>query len=401
MYLLREEIVVLEAPNFIPYARQSIDDSDREEVMKAMSGSFLTRGPYVQAFEQAIANYCGAKYAVAFNSASTGLMAACHVGKIQPGDRFITTPNSFVISTGVASLRKTTPTFVDIDRKSGNLNIEQLACNANLPASRGKTVVLPVHFAGIPVDMKKLDQMLRNPNVLVIEDAAHALGSRYPSGEKVGSCRWSAMTVFSFHPAKNLTTGEGGMVLTNDPDLDERLRRFRNNGIEKNGEMQKKMPWYYEVEEITGNFHMTELQAALGLSQLKRLDFFISKRQRLVALYRQLFKHTPHLNFFSPKHDAYSAYHLFVVQIDFKAIKQTRTEVMRKLYEEGIGTQVHYIPIYRHPVYKSSLGDISPFFPEMEAYYSEALSLPLYVDLSEEEVQKVCFCLKKVLKRAS
>lgn len=394
---MNEETTVLESPNFIPYARQSIDDSDREEVMKAMSGSFLTRGPYVQAFEQAIADYCGAQYAVAFNSASTGLTAACHVGKIQPGDRFLTTPNSFVISSGAASLRNVSPIFIDIERQSGNLSLDQLAYNVNQPISRGKNVVLPVHFAGIPVDMKKLDQMIKNPETLIIEDAAHALGSRYPTGEKVGCCTWSAMAVLSFHPAKNLTTGEGGMVLTNDPDLDARLRRFRNNGMKKTAEILKEMPWYYEVEEITGNFHMTEMQAALGLSQLKRLDSFIKRRQKLVSLYRELLKNTPYITFFSPKHDAYSAYHLFVVQIDFKAIKKTRAEVMQKLYEDGIGTQVHYIPIYKHPIYKSSLGDISEYFPEMEAYYSEALSLPLYVDLSEEQIQKVCYSLKKIL----
>lgn len=384
--------------SFIPYAHQSIDSSDIEEVVKALSGNLITRGPYVEAFEKAIAEYCGAQYAVAFNSATSGLIAACHAGKLTKSDRFLTTPNSFIASTGCAYLKETIPTFLDIDRSSGNLDLKQLEYNINQPRTRGRTIVLPVHFSGIPVDMEEIDRMVQDPDTLIIEDAAHALGSSYPSGQKVGSCAWSAMTVLSFHPAKTITSAEGGMVLTNDPKLFHDLRRFRNNGIEKTIQMTAQEGlWYYEVKEITGNYHMTELQAALGLSQFKRLKSFVAKRQKLVSLYRELLKNTPHMTFFSPKHDNYSAYHLFVAQIDFKAYGKTRAEVMQKLCDEGIGTQVHYIPIYHHPVFKQSLGDLSPYFPEMEKYYEQALTLPLYYDLTEEQVKRICASLRRVL----
>lgn len=388
----------MSSQSFIPYAHQSIDSVDVEEVAKALAGNLITRGPYVEAFEKAVAEFCEARYAVAFNSATSGLQAACHAGKLTRSDRLLTTPNSFIASTGCAYLKGTMPTFLDIDRASGNLNLQQLEWNINQRRTRGRTVVLPVHFAGIPVDMEQVDHMVQDPDTLIIEDAAHAIGSLYPTGQKVGSCLWSAMTVFSFHPAKTITSAEGGMVLTNDPDLYRSLCRFRNNGIEKTVEMaETEGLWYYEVQEVTGNYHMTELQAALGLSQFKKLKAFIAKRQKLVSLYRELLKNTSHISFFSPKHDPYSAYHLFVVQIDFQAYGTTRAEVMRKLCDEGIGTQVHYIPIYRHPIFKNQLGDLSSYFPETEKYYAQALTLPLYYDLTEEQVHRVCHGLKKVL----
>jgi len=398
MQVARRKVIVLNYNSFIPYARQSIDSTDIEEVTKALTGHFITRGPYVKAFENAIAEYCGAKFAVSFNSGTSALVAACHVGKLSQNDRFLTTPNSFVASTGAAFLKGTIPTFLDIVRCSGNIDLHQLEANINLPLSRGRNVVLPVHFAGIPVDMEAVDQMICNPDTFVIEDAAHALGASYPTGQKVGSCAWSNLTVLSFHPAKNLTTGEGGMVLTNDEELYQDLCCFRNNGIQKTEEMTVTQgPWYYEVQEITGNYHMTELQAALGFSQLKRLDAFVAKRQALVSLYRELLENIPHLSLFSRKHDAYSAYHLLVVQIDFAAYRTTRAQVMQLLEAEGIGSQVHYIPIYRHPVFKNNIAEISDYFPEMEIYYNQALSLPLFVDLTPEQVQKVCACLKKIL----
>jgi dTDP-4-amino-4,6-dideoxygalactose transaminase len=237
--------------------------------------------------------------------------------------------------------------------------------------------------------------MIRNPETIVIEDGAHALGSNYSNGQKVGSCAWSHMTVFSFHPNKNITTGEGGMVTTNQEDLAFLLRRYRNNGLCK--PMVEIQPWYYEVQEISGNFNVTEMQGALGLSQLKRLDKFVQKRRQLVTLYRKKLKNQPNIKLFSPKYDTQTAYHLFVIQINFAAYRKTRSEVMLKLKDKGIGTQVHYIPLYKHPVVQQGNEDISPYFPKMETYYSQALSLPLYYDLSEEEVVYVCQSLLKIL----
>jgi UDP-4-amino-4,6-dideoxy-N-acetyl-beta-L-altrosamine transaminase len=387
-------------PDFIPYARQSIDSDDIREVGNALASQTITRGPKVEAFENAIAQYCDAKYAVAFSSGTSAYIAACRAANIGQNDRFLTTPNTFIATSGAAILCGASPIFIDIARETGNMNLELLAHNMNVPSTRGKTVVAPVHFAGIAVDMQKLDSLIRHPDTVVIEDAAHALGSLYPDGQKVGCCAWSHMTMFSFHPAKTITTGEGGMITTNDESLYLRLKRIRNNGIvreasELEGEPN---PWYYEVHEVTNNYNFTEMQAALGLSQLARIDNFISHRRHLVGLYREKLKDFSAVRLMTAAYDLKTAFHLFCVQIDFKAYKTSRKEVMEKLMERGIGTQVHYIPLYRHPCLKKQSGDISEYFPEMEAYYAEALSLPLYYDLNEANIDRIVGALKSVLR---
>lgn len=385
--------------DFLPYAKQSIDSEDVLEVSKALTSGIITRGERVEAFEKAFAEYCGAKHAVAFSSGSAALVAACHAGQIGPRDRFITTPNTFVATVGAGIHCGANPIFVDIDRSTGNLDLEQVEINLKQPISRGKAVVIPVHFSGIPVDMRRLDRMISHPDCVVIEDAAHALGSTYKEGQKVGSCAYSQMTIFSFHPAKTMTTGEGGMVTTNDDDLNHRLRRFRNNGIERDPIYLEEAPspWYYEVHEISNNFNFTELQGALGLSQLKRLNSFAAKRRELVQAYRDQLRDFPHLRVFTSELDAQSVFHLLVVQIDFAACKTDRTAVMNKLRDKGIGTQVHYIPVYRHPYFRKKFGDISEYFPQMEGYYSQALSLPLYYDLRLEDVERVVGALRESL----
>lgn len=384
---------------FIPYARQSIDQADIEAVTKALQDDIITRGPGVEAFEDATARYCDASYAVAFNSGTSALFAACYAAGLGVNDRVISTPNTFASTVGAAARFGASPVFIDIDRNTGNFDLALVEHNLNIPSTRGRTVVMPVHFGGIPVDMRRLDEMIRNPDTIVIEDAAHALGSRYPSGEKVGSCVWSQLTVFSFHPAKTITTGEGGMVTTNDEELYRKLLLYRNNGIERDPRHLQgdPAPWYYEVQEISGNYNFTEFQAALGLSQLNKIESFINKRRQLVAEYRRLLEGMPHVRLFTSEHDASTAFHLFVVQIDFKALKTTRSLVMEKLKDRGIGTQYHYIPIYRHPAFKRGAGDIWEYFPNMEGYYAEALSLPLYYNLSLEEVAHVVAELKASL----
>lgn len=384
---------------FIPYAKQSIDENDVIEVSKALRSEAITRGPLVEAFEQAVARYCNAKYAVAFNSGTTALIAACHAAGVGPNDRLLTTPNTFIASAGAGIHTKATPVFIDIDRSTGNFDLEELKPNLNLPSSRGRTVVVPVHFSGLPVDMQRLDLMIKNPDTVVIEDAAHALGSSYKDGQKVGCCAWSLMTMFSFHPAKTITTGEGGLITTNDPEVYHRLKRFRNNGIERDPEHLEgeAAPWYYEVQEITNNTNFTEMQAALGLSQLSRIDAFIEKRRELVRAYREQLKNVPHIRLFNDELDAHTAFHLFVVQIDFDALNTTRKDVMKALNAEKIGTQVHYIPLYRHPVIKNKAGDLSEYFPQMETYYTQALSLPLFYDLSIENVVQISSILKNFL----
>lgn len=387
---------------FLPYARQSINQADLEAVQAALSKEVITRGSLVEEFEQKMADYCGARFAVAFNSGSTALAAACHAAQVTSADKVLTTPNTFVATVGPAMKMGATPVFVDIDLMTGSLDPNLLYENLEFPSTRGRLIVMPVHFAGIPLDMKQMDIHIRHPNVVVIEDAAHALGSIYPSGEKVGSCAWSQMTIFSFHPAKQITTGEGGMVTTNDPEMDRRLRLYRNNGIVRDVPYLQgsPAPWYYEVQEATGNYNFTDFQAALGLSQLSRLDDFVSKRRRLMALYRKELKHFDHLHLFTDEFDDQVSFHLAVAQIDFTAYRTTRESVMDKLKLRGIGTQLHYIPIYRHPFFRQySFADIEEYFPKMETYYSQALSLPLYPDLTETDVKRVCESLRQALNK--
>ncbi len=378
----------------MPYAKQSIQESDIQAVAESLRGEIITRGKYVEAFEQAIASYCGARYAVAFNSGTAALTGACFAAKISSFDRIISTPNTFVATVGCAVHFGTYPHFVDIDRQTGLLDLEQLEEKMHFKSTRGRLVVIPVHFAGIAVDMQGLDRLISQHPTVVIEDAAHALGSSYLDGQRVGCCAWSQMTVFSFHASKTITTGEGGMVLTNDPQLFHRLQLYRNNGIEKAAPyLEKKTafdPGYYEVQAITGNFHLTDFQAALGLNQLQRLEKFVAKRRYLVKLYREKLKDIPHLKLLTDAYDESTAFHLCVVQINFAAYEITREKVMNRLKEKGIGAQVHYIPVYRHPFFQKGKEEIALNFPEMETYYAQALSLPLYYDLTEENVERIC-----------
>lgn len=381
--------------NFLPYGRQSITDDDVSAVTETLKADWITRGPKVQEFEEAVAAYCGAKYAVAFNTGSSALEGATHAAEICQFDRVMTTPNTFVATIGPSIKRGATPVFVDIDLETGNFNLEHLKFSLEVPFSRGQQVVIPVHFGGIAIDMEKLSRAFIHPDSIVIEDAAHAIGSSYPDGQKVGCCAYSSMTVFSFHPVKTITTGEGGMVTTNDPKLYERLKRFRNSGIVKpEGHPE---PWYYEVAEITGNENFTDFQAALGLSQLQRLDKIADQRRSLVARYRENLADIPHLKLFTEDYDALTCFHLMVMQIDFEAIGRTRSEVMEQFKEKGIGTQVHYIPVYRHPFFKKEKGDISAYFPNMEKYYAQALSFPLYPAMTNTDVDRVSEAMKEVM----
>ncbi len=375
---------------YLPYAKQSIDENDLIAVQKALTSDMITRGPCVAEFEDAVAKFCGAEYAVAFNSGTTALDAAAHAAQIEPYDRLYTTPNSFVGTIAGAMKRGAEPIFVDIDPITGNIALDELKAVMNQPMSRGKEVLLPVHFAGIAVDMQALSRDVRRVKTVIIEDAAHAIGSYYPSGEKVGSCSYSDMTVFSFHPAKHVTTGEGGCVLTNRKDLKQLLEKYRNNGIVKE---EGSDPWVYDVQEITGNFNFTDIQAALGISQLKRVDEFGTKRYQLVKHYR---KHLEGVVGFVPEeYDERTSYHILVVSIDFKQRGVSRAELMNALHKQGIGTQVHYIPLYRHSFFKRNLIE---YFPKMETYYAQALTLPLFYDMTEQDVERVASALKKELK---
>lgn len=384
---------------FLPYAHQHISSDDLEAVSHALRQTLITRGPLVESFENAVAHYCGANYAVAFNSASTALLAAYFAADIGTADRIVTTPNSFISSVGSGVQRGATPVFLDIDRATGNFDLEQLPHNINAPSMRGKTAIVPVHFAGIPVDVQAIDDLITDPRTVIIEDAAHAIGSRYKDGSRVGCCAFSQMTVFSFHPAKTITTGEGGIVTTNDEALAHQLQIFRNNGIERDPRYLREDagPWHYEVISLTSNYNLTEMQAALGLSQLKKIDLFIEKRRALLDQYKKQLSDFEHVRLLAPSPDLFVAPHLCVVQIDFKAYKTDRSSIMFGLRDLGIGTQLHYIPLYRHPIFADRFGDVSEYFPQMEAYYAQALTLPLFFDMNEEDVDAVIKGLKEVL----
>jgi UDP-4-amino-4,6-dideoxy-L-N-acetyl-beta-L-altrosamine transaminase len=289
--------------------------------------------------------------------------------------------------------------FADIDLDNGNVNLEQVSESTKNPISRGRNILFPVHYAGIPVDTQLMERSIKNPDTMVIEDAAHALGSTYYDGKKVGSCNFSDMTVFSFHPAKTITTGEGGMVTTNSESLYNRLLLFRNNGIMKEFKegAESPGPWHYEVHDLTGNYNFTDFQAALGLSQFKKLDQFVHSRRHLISRYRQKLSQLPHVLMTPEKYDSQTAYHLCSVKIDFEACGISRAELMAELARKGIGTQVHYIPVYRHPYFVKSMGELEGHFPQMEEFFSKELSLPLFPDLKEKELDRVCETLASLL----
>ena len=325
---------------FIPYAQQHISPEDIAAVSEALQRPQITRGALVEEFEQAVANYCGAQFAVAFNSGTAALMAAYFAADTNQNDTLVSTPNTFVTSVSAGVQFCATPVFLDIDRGTGNISLEHLDININRQRARGKTIIMPVHFSGIPVDIQAIDHMITDPNTVIIEDAAHAIGSYYKDGTMVGCCGYSQMTMFSFHPAKTITTGEGGMVTTNDPELNRRLRLFRNNGIERDpAYMQNNAgPWFYEVQALTGNYNFTEMQAALGLRQLKQIDQFIKKRQKLLKLYAEKLKDIENVEMLAPKEPMEIAPHLCVVQIDYGAYKSTNTPSLQSKWAILVST---------------------------------------------------------------
>lgn len=389
----------MRSTSFLSYGKQDIDEHDIAAVNRVLRSEIITRGPVVEKFEQVVAHYCGARYAVAFNSGSSALAAAYHAIELDIYDRVLLPANTFIASASPVFHAKATPIFVDIDQESGNICLEALEAALQEPHSRGRTIVLPVHFAGNAVDMQRLEKLLNKSDMVVIEDGAHALGSSYPSGEKVGCCAYSAMAIFSFHPVKNITTGEGGMVVTNDEELYLKLRRYRDNGVEREPlrfKGEERDLWSYEVQEVTGNYHLTAFQAALGTSQMQRLESFIAKRKELVAAYHSLLADQPAVKMLKTAPDA-TAFHLSVALIDFPNLSLSRQELMMKLKEKGIGSQVHYIPLYHHPYFIEKWGDVREYFPSTEDYYSKTLTLPLYFQLTVDQVEYVVSTLLELL----
>jgi UDP-4-amino-4,6-dideoxy-N-acetyl-beta-L-altrosamine transaminase len=386
--------------NFIPYGRQDINQADIDAVISALKSDYLTQGPAIERFEQSVADYCGAKYAVAVASATAGLHIACLSAGLAHGDRLWTVPNTFVASANCGLYCGATVDFVDIDPKTYNLSIVALKSKLVQAAERGELpkVVIPVHFAGQSCDMGEIAKLSTQYGFQVIEDAAHGIGGRYKD-RPIGCCDFSDLTVFSFHPVKIITTAEGGIVLTNQEDLYEQLIRLRSHGITRDPRFlqgESDGPWYYQQLKLGYHYRITDLQAALGTSQMHRLDMFVKRRHELVNRYTDGLQNLPLI---TPYQDpqTYSSWHLYVIRLQLDQIDLSRRYVFDALRQAGIGVNVHYIPVHTQPYYQG-LGFKWGQFPDAEHYYREAISLPLYSGLTNEQQDLVMNKLREILK---
>lgn len=371
----------------IPYGRQNISQEDIDAVVEVLRSDFLTQGPVVPEFEKVVANYCGAKYAVAVNSATSALHIACLALGVSPGDLVWTSPVTFVASANCARYCGADVDFVDIDPRTYNMSVACLAEKLEQAERNGRLpkVVIPVHLAGQSCEMEDIHALSVKYGFRIIEDASHAIGGSY-KGEKVGSCRYSDITIFSFHPVKIVTTGEGGMAVTNDPALVKHMARLRSHGITRYPTEMTRPPdgsWCYQQIELGFNYRMTDIQAALGISQMQRLDDFIMKRQMIARQYEELLEDASVTKPWQHP-DANSALHLFIVRLSGGALKGRRREVFERMRSEGIGVNLHYIPVYHQPYYER-MGFKSEEFPEAEHYYADAITLPIYPGLTVEQ----------------
>jgi len=373
--------------NFIPYGKQYIEQDDIDSVVDVLNSDYLTTGPKVKEFEEAISSYCGAKYCVAVSNGTAALHLTSLV-LLQKGDKVLTTPNSFLATANSILYAGARPIFVDIS-KDGNINLD--LCEEELKKDPTIKAIYAVAFSGNMVNQDKLRYLKETYGVIILEDNAHSIGAKY-KGIKAGSCTNSDISIFSFHPVKHLTTGEGGAITTNSKELYEKLLILRNHGMVKTSDMK---PWEYEMRELGFNYRITDIQCALGLSQLKKLPKFIARRVEIAKQYDEAFKDTlvKPLYFYDGK----SSYHLYVVQVDFGKLKITKEGLFNKLREKNIGIQLHYIPINKQPYYKS-LGYGDEFTPVMDKYYEECFSLPIYPKLSNDEQEYVIKTLFGVLK---
>jgi UDP-4-amino-4,6-dideoxy-N-acetyl-beta-L-altrosamine transaminase len=384
----------------IPYGRQTISDDDVQAVIKVLRSDFLTQGPVVPQFERALADVCGVKHAVAVNSATSALHIACLALGVRAGDRVWTSPNTFAASANCARLCGATIDFVDIDPTTYNMSTQALAAKLVRAAARGTLpkVLIPVHFGGLPCDLEGIHALAERYGFRVIEDASHAIGAS--RGDSViGDCRFSDITVFSFHPVKIITTAEGGVATTQSAALARTMRLLRTHGITRDAselERTDEGPWYYEQQCLGLNYRMTELQGALGLSQLKNLSRWIQRRHELADQYDTDLAALPLI---LPRRLAgsRSALHLYVVQVDPARTQLNRRVVFERLRAAGIGVNVHYIPVHTHPDFRA-LGFRPGDFPIAEAYYTRCLSLPMYASLTEADQARVCTALRQALR---
>ena len=382
----------------IPYGRQDISDEDIEAVVAVLRSDFLTQGPVVPAFEQAMATYCGAKNAVATNSATSALHIACLALGLKSGDLLWTVPNTFVASANCARYCGADVDFVDIDIDTGNMSLDALSEKLTMAARAGRLprIVIPVAYAGLPCDMAEIQALSRQYGFALIEDASHAVGARY-KGRPVGCGDWADITIFSFHPVKIITSGEGGMALTDNPELARRMSLFRSHGITRD-RMECREPeglWFYEMQELGWNYRMTDIHAALGLSQMKRLEPFVSLRTAQARRYDQQLAGSglvlPRVHY----DDRASSWHLYVVGWNEEGSGLTRAKAFSRLREEGILVNVHYIPVHWQPYYRR-LGFTPGQYPQSEKHYRRAISLPLHQGLTESQQDRVIATLHEL-----
>jgi len=381
----------------IPYGRQDISESDIQAVIEVLKSDFLTQGPIVPAFEKAVSDYCNANHAFAVNSATSALHIACLALGVGKGDLVWTSPITFVASANCALYCGADVDFVDIDAASYNMSVSFLEEKLIHAEKTGRLpkVVIPVHLAGQSCEMDKIHALGQKYGFRIIEDASHAIGGNYRN-KKIGSCQYSDITVFSFHPVKIITTGEGGMCLTNDPQLAISLNRYRSHGIVRHPSEMTHVPdgpWYYQQIELGYNYRMTDIQAALGLSQMKRLDEFVAVRHDIAARYNELLQEDwLELPWQHP--DSYSALHLYIIRVKKNKRGISHRQLFEKLRNAGILVNLHYIPVFKHPYYEA-IGFNADSYPQAESYYSEAISIPMFASLTEEEQQFVADIIKR------
>jgi UDP-4-amino-4,6-dideoxy-N-acetyl-beta-L-altrosamine transaminase len=396
----------------IPYAKQDIIKEDIDAVIEVLNSAWLTQGPIVKKFEDSIISFTGAKYATAVNSATSALHVACLAMNVGPGDLVWTSPNTFVASANCALYCGANIDFVDIDPQTYNMSIESLKKKLKNAEKNSKLpkVVIPVHFAGQPCDMPEIYNLSKKYNFKIIEDASHAIGASYnfiednlenPNNKliqkiKIGSCKHSDITVFSFHPVKIITTGEGGMAMTNDQNLDARMKLFRSHGVTRDENFMTHPSdgaWYYQQIELGYNYRMSDIQAAIGFQQTKRINNYISRRHSIAEYYDKSFQDVP-INIPWQLPNTYSSYHLYVVTLDETINFEQHSRIFNLLRAKGIGVNLHYIPVHTHP-YFESLGFKKGDFPVSENYYNRAISLPMYPTLLDVEQDLVIKSIKE------
>ena len=384
----------------IPYGRQDINQADLDAVVQVLRSDFLTQGPVVPQFEQTIANYCGAQHAVAVNSATSALHIACLALDVGKGDVVWTTPTTFVATSNCALYCGATVDFVDIDPRTCNLSVDRLAEKLAQAKKTGRLpkVVIPVHLCGQSCEMAAIHALGRQYGFKIIEDASHAIGARY-KGEPVGRCTYSDIAVLSFHPVKIITTGEGGMALTNDAQLAKRMRFLRSHGITSDPAEMHARPsnelWNYQQIGLGFNYRMTDIAAALGVSQMERIDEFVAKRHAIAERYDRLLSSFP-VTMPAQHPDSYSSFHLYVIRLNLDEIERTHRQVYDSLRAAGILVNLHYIPVYRQPYYEQ-MGFKAGYCPEAERYHREVISLPMYPALSEAEQDQVLAALRHAI----